>query len=139
MKDLRKYAERLCGKENVIYSPKSNYYKFGKGNGNTLRISDHTGPLSSGRMSIIETENDDVYVVHHHATGNLTVVNYRKAQELIRNFSLMSQVFEGNPNVEIKVNPNTVMGIEISKFNENDRKSIIKLVKANKNSALKNL
>jgi hypothetical protein len=77
----------------IIEANLSSYYNI---NGHVIRISNHIGKTSSGNMSVIIPNNNKEhgqYVIHVHATGEITVLDYPKVKELLRSFIYIGSVF----------------------------------------------
>jgi hypothetical protein len=61
-----------------------------------LRISDHIGAHNDAHMSIIVPSfrnSDQQYIVHAHNCGQISIVPYEKAKELVRSFFYLSAIF----------------------------------------------
>jgi hypothetical protein len=93
---LRKYCDSMAEKYSttcsVVRGERSTYYNV---NGRVLRVSDHVGSNSSGSISLIEPlfPDDDTIVVHAHTSGYVSVVDYKKAKEIVNSFFYMSSIF----------------------------------------------
>jgi len=96
---LQKYAaSKVLDKEkDIIWSSSTNsgYFNY---NGSTLRISDHLPSADKANipgitMSIITTSDPNAYVLQQHSTGRLSVVNYRRAKEIVRSFQALTDIF----------------------------------------------
>ena len=90
MDKLHKYAKKYCdGKIIVSALGDSHYYHFNDGKF-ILRISNHIGRNSDGKMSIIIDDNG--YMLHNHITGNVYIETYENIKELIKSLSIMSKM-----------------------------------------------
>lgn len=90
MDKIHKYAKKYCdGKVIVSTLGDSYYYHFNDGKF-ILRISNHIGRNSDGKMSIIIDENG--YMLHNHVTGNVYIETYEKIKEIIKSLSVMSKM-----------------------------------------------
>lgn len=90
MDKLHKYAKKYCdGKIIVSTLGDSYYYHFNDGKF-ILRISNHIGRNSDGKMSIIIDDNG--YMLHNHITGNVYIETYENIKELIKSLSIMSKM-----------------------------------------------
>lgn len=90
---IEKYLDRLIKKHDglLIESERSRYYSV---KGRVLRISDHVGKNSTGNLSIIFDSSDQGhYIVHGHASGNISVLNYEQVKEFVRSFVRTSYLF----------------------------------------------
>ena len=90
---IEKYLDRLIKKHNglLVESEHSRYYSI---KGRVLRISDHVGKNSTGNLSIIFDSSDQGhYIVHGHASGNISVLNYEQVKEFVRSFIRTSYLF----------------------------------------------
>lgn len=148
MHKLDKYATSLIEDKdkNIIRSTRSNYYNFG---GHILRISDHIGANSSGALSIVKTQNPDIYVIHRHVDGNIRIATYKETKNVLKGFTLLAPVLlqdstafelEGE---EMRTtlmkaceknggNPNTILGIPKTAFTKGQLKTIQIFVNQNK-------
>lgn len=70
----------------------SRYYTVA---GKVLRISDHIGVHNDAYLSIIvpsfSTGNN--YILHGHNNGQVSIVDYEKAKEIVRSFFYLSTIF----------------------------------------------
>ena len=90
MDKLHKYAQKYCDGE-VIVSTNGNSYYYHFNNGKLiLRISDHIGRNSDGKVSIIIDKNG--YLLHNHNTGSVYIETYENIKEFIRSLSVFSKV-----------------------------------------------
>ena len=90
MDKLHKYAQKYCDGE-VIVSANGNSYYYHFNNGKfILRISDHIGRNSDGKVSIIIDKNG--YLLHNHNTGSVYIETYENIKEFIRSLSVFSKV-----------------------------------------------
>ena len=98
MTKLQRYAASLVkDKEHDIIQSKgtnSVYYDF---NGNRVRLSDHLPAEANVEkygmaLSIISTEEPNTFVLQRECSGFLTVITYRKAQEILRSFLYISNI-----------------------------------------------
>ena len=104
---VEKYIHLMCKKfgGEVVEARLSSYYNV---NGRILRVSDHIGTNSSGNLSIIipsyRTEKE-LYMVHAHATGALSIVNYDELKNIIHSFFYMSSIFSTviQPNFQMEL------------------------------------
>ena len=104
---VEKYIQLMCKKfgGEFVEARLSSYYNV---NGRILRISDHIGANSSGNMSIIipsyRTEKE-LYMIHAHATGALSIVNYEEVKNIIHSFFYMSSIFStvNQPNFQLEL------------------------------------
>lgn len=104
---VEKYLKLMCKKFSgeFVEARLSSYYNV---NGRILRVSDHIGANSSGNMSIIipsyRTEKE-LYMVHAHATGALSIVTYEELKTVIHSFFYMSSIFNtvNQPNFQLEL------------------------------------
>ena len=88
MDKLHKYAQKYCDGEIVISTfGNSYYYHFNNGKF-VLRISDHIGRNSDGKVSIIIDKNG--YMLHNHSTGAVYIETYENIKAFIKSLSVMS-------------------------------------------------
>ena len=138
MDKLNKYLHSIIAKHNgvVIYSKRSTYYHLC---GRIIRVSDHIGKTSDGSISIIyDGACSDNFIVHAHASGMVSIVNYENLKNIIKSFAILpaligitsqasninKQVINQNKTKEetkeetktVEINKNTIFGIEKSKF-----------------------
>ena len=91
---IEKYLDRFLKKHNgtLVESELSRYYSF---RGRILRVSDHVGKTSDGNISIIFDSSDQGnYIIHGHASGNISVLNYEQCKEFVRSFIRTSFLFK---------------------------------------------
>jgi hypothetical protein len=104
---VEKYIHLMCKKfgGEVVEARLSSYYNV---NGRILRVSDHIGTNSSGNLSIIipsyRTEKE-LYMLHAHPTGALSIVNYEELKNIIHSFFYMSSIFNTiiQPNFQMEL------------------------------------
>jgi cell division protein FtsB len=90
MDKLHKYAQKYCDGEVIVSSNgNSYYYHFNKGKF-ILRISDHIGRNSDGKVSIVIDKNG--YLLHNHNTGAVYIETYEHIKEFIRSLAIFSSV-----------------------------------------------
>ena len=90
MDKLHKYAEKYCDGE-VIKSAQGNSYYYHFNNGKfILRISDHVGRNSDGKISIIIDKNG--YLLHNHNTGAIYIETYENIKKIIQSLAVFSEV-----------------------------------------------
>ena len=146
MDKLNKYLHSVVKKHNgnIIYSQRSTYYHIC---GRIIRVSDHIGKNSDGSISIIyDAAMSDHYVIHAHASGMVSIVNYENLKGIIKSFTIMpalivitssksvsvqqvkqvKQVKEEKKTIE--VNKNTIFGVDKSRFTCRQIKSLNKMV-----------
>ena len=103
----------------VVPGTQSRYYYI---NDKVLRVSDHIGSKSSGSVSIIipsYKDNNSQYIIHGHNSGQISILDYEKAKELIRSFFCLSSIFgEVAVNREDVNKNNDEQKNEIKKFND---------------------
>lgn len=89
MDKVHKYAEKYA--ESVIISTNGNsyYYQFNRGKF-VLRISDHIGRNSSGKVSIIIENNG--YLLHNHNTGAVHIETYENIKKFIKSLATLSSI-----------------------------------------------
>lgn len=88
MDKLHKYAQKYCDGE-IIISTLGNSYYYHFNNGKfILRISDHIGRNSDGKVSIIIDKNG--YMLHNHSTGSVYIETYENIKSFIKSLSVMS-------------------------------------------------
>ena len=90
MDKLHKYAEKYCDGK-VVKSTQGNsyYYHFNDGKF-ILRISDHIGRNSDGKVSIIIDKNG--YMFHNHNTGAVYIETYENIKKFIKSLAVFSEV-----------------------------------------------
>ena len=90
MDKLHKYAQKYCDGE-IIISTLGNSYYYHFNNGKfVLRISDHIGRNSDGKVSIIIDKNG--YLLHNHNTGSVYIETYENIKAFIRSLAVFSEV-----------------------------------------------
>ena len=92
---IERYVDSLTkkyGKCEFSAGLKSRYYTI---QGKVLRISDHVGVHNDAYVSIIvpSFNTGDNYILHGHNGGQISVVNYEKAKEIVRSFFYLSSIF----------------------------------------------
>ena len=109
-------------------SNRSRYFKF---NDRVLRLSNHIGKNSSGAISIIvpygTSNEEELFILHVHSTGNIQTVTLPQLKEFIRTFALISDFLEPMVNTTtlqyVQANApqpsnNTIMGYPSNQFSE---------------------
>ena len=141
---LVKQYSRICTCT-VVEATKSRYYNV---NGRILRISDHIGANSSGNMSIIVPgfAAGGNYILHAHASGQLSIIPYESVKEVVRSFFFMSAMmneimqatfkWESEKCEEIKSNEELKKLKAKNKKLENYKKKMIKSAKGDVNKNL---
>lgn len=122
---IEKYLDRLIKKHNgyLQESELSRYYSI---RGRILRVSDHVGKSSDGNISIIFDSSDQGhYIIHGHASGNISVLNYEQAKEFVRNFARTSFLFK-----DLTVTP-TVVRAEGTIDSKKEQEILVKVLKNN--------
>lgn len=90
MDKLHKYAKKYCNGE-VIISTQGNSYYYHFNNGKfILRISDHIGRNSDGKVSIIIDKNG--YLLHNHNTGSVYIETYENIKKFIKSLAVFTEV-----------------------------------------------
>lgn len=89
MDKVHKYAEKYCDEVKISTQGNSYYYHFNGGKF-ILRISDHIGRNSDGKVSIIVDNNG--YLMHNHNTGSVHIETYENIKEFIKSLSTLSKV-----------------------------------------------
>jgi hypothetical protein len=90
MDKLHKYAKKYCNGD-VVVSTLGNSYYYHFNNGKfVLRISDHIGRNSDGKVSIIIDKNG--YLLHNHNTGSVYIETYENIKAFIRSLAVFSEV-----------------------------------------------
>ena len=93
---IEKYLDTLVkkyGSCTMSAGLRSRYYSI---DNKVLRISDHIGAHNDAHMSIIVPSfrsTDQQYIVHAHNCGQISIVPYDKAKELVRSFFYLSSIF----------------------------------------------
>lgn len=120
MDKLHKYAQKYCDGEIVTSTlGNSHYYHFNNGKF-ILRISDHIGKNSDGKVSIIIDKNG--YMLHNHSTGSVYIETYENIKAFIKSLSVMSAM-----NVKFETANKTEIGElknEINKLNQQNESNI---------------
>ena len=159
------YLDKLVkkyGNCKEVFGLRSRYYYVGQ---KVLRVSDHIGANSSGHVSIIVpsfNDGNNMYVLHSHVSGTVSVVPYEKVKEVVRSFFYMSSIFsdvtadgfvikeDKKETNEIKLTyeevkqlehykslangrGNTILGYPLSKFKEGHLRTIENIVNKIKN------
>lgn len=88
MDKLHKYAQKYCDGEIVISTLGNSYYYHFNNGKFILRISDHIGRNSDGKVSIIIDKNG--YLLHNHSTGAVYIETYENIKAFIKSLSVMS-------------------------------------------------
>lgn len=90
MDKVHKYAQKYCEGEVIISSNgNSYYYHFNEGKF-ILRISNHIGRNSDGKVSIIIDKNG--YLIHNHCTGSIYIETYENIKSFIKSIAVFSSV-----------------------------------------------
>ena len=89
MDKIHKYAERYADEVVVSALGNSHYYHFNGGKF-ILRISDHIGRNSDGKVSIIVDKNG--YLLHNHTTGSVYIEKYENLKSFIKSLSTLSSM-----------------------------------------------
>jgi FtsZ-binding cell division protein ZapB len=90
MDKLHKYAQKYCDGEIVISTLGNSYYYHFNNGKFVLRISDHIGRNSDGKVSIIIDKNG--YLLHNHSTGAVYIETYENIKAFIRSLAVFSEV-----------------------------------------------
>ena len=106
---IERYVDLLIkkyGKCEFSAGLKSRYYTI---QGKVLRISDHVGVHNDAYLSIIvpSFNTGDNYILHAHNGGQMSVVDYEKAKEIVRSFFYLSSIFS-----EVGANRLDITGLE---------------------------
>jgi hypothetical protein len=107
---IEKYLDTLAkkyGSCTVSAGLRSRYYSI---DNKVLRISDHIGAHNDAHMSIIVPSfrsTDQQYIVHAHNCGQISIVPYDKAKELVRSFFYLSAIFG-----EVIINRDGEIGVD---------------------------
>ena len=137
---VERYIEIYCKKliTNTVYSARSTYYHFGH---RIIRVSDHVALHSDGDLSIIlDSHDDEHFIVHATKSGELSVVNYKELKEIIRVFRLLpAVVYVANIPEKPKVleqlkksDPPTVLSCKPTSIGDK-----LRTIKTNKNCKIK--
>lgn len=89
MDKVHKYAEKYCDNVEISANGNSYYYHF-KGGKFILRVSDHIGRNSSGKVSIIIDNNG--YLLHNHNTGAVHIETYENIKEFIKSLAILNRI-----------------------------------------------
>lgn len=89
MDKIHKYAEKYCDEVKISTQGNSYYYHFNGGKF-ILRISDHVGRNSDGKVSIIIDKNG--YLFHNHNTGAIYIETYENLKTFIKSISVLSNI-----------------------------------------------
>ena len=89
MDKIHKYAEKYCDEVKISTKGNSYYYHFNGGKF-ILRISDHIGRNSDGKVSIIIDKNG--YLFHNHNTGAIYIETYENLKTFIKSISVLSNI-----------------------------------------------
>ena len=89
MDKIQKYAEKYCDEVKVSTQGNSYYYHFNGGKF-ILRISDHIGRNSDGKVSIILDKNG--YLFHNHNTGAIYIETYDNLKAFIKSLATLSNI-----------------------------------------------
>ena len=125
---IEKYIKMMCKKfgGSWVEARLSSYYNM---NGRILRVSDHIGTNSSGNISIIIPKyrhSEDMYFIHAHNTGDLSIVNYEEVKNIIHTFVYMSAMFSAitqkNFQTEFEKNEALIGSQEIVQLKEEVKK-----------------
>ena len=87
MDKIHKYAERYADEVITSTNGNSHYYHFNGGKF-ILRISDHIGRNSDGKVSIIVDKNG--YLMHNHTTGSVYIETYENLKAFIKSVATLS-------------------------------------------------
>ena len=90
MDKLHKSAQKYCDGEVVISTLGNSYYYHFNNGKFVLRISDHIGRNSDGKVSIIIDKNG--YLLHNHNTGSVYIETYENIKAFIRSLAVFSEV-----------------------------------------------
>lgn len=136
---VERYIERYCRHliTKTIYSERSTYYHMGS---RVIRVSDHVAIHSDGHLSIIlDSHDDEHFIVHAVLSGEISVLNYKELKELIRSLRLLpAVVYVANvkpkkEEPEIKkqtvIDPTYVLGRPLTDFGPAHRATIQGLFK----------
>lgn len=120
MDKLHKYAQKYCDGEIVISTLGNSYYYHFNNGKFILRISDHIGKNSDGKVSIIIDKNG--YMLHNHSTGSVYIETYENIKAFIKSLSVMSAM-----NVKFDTTNKSEIGElknEINKLNQQNESYI---------------
>lgn len=120
MDKLHKYAQKYCDGEIVISTLGNSYYYHFNNGKFILRISDHIGKNSDGKVSIIIDKNG--YMLHNHSTGAVYIETYENIKAFIKSLSVMSAM-----NVKFDTTNKSEIGElknEINKLNQQNESNM---------------
>lgn len=136
---VERYIERYCRHliTKTIYSARSTYYHMGP---RVIRVSDHVAIHSDGHLSIIlDSHDDEHFIVHAVSSGEISVLNYKELKELIRSLRLLPAVVyvanikpkEEKPEIKEQtvIDPTYVLGRPLTDFGPAHRATIQGLFK----------
>jgi regulator of replication initiation timing len=89
MDKIHKYAQKYCDEVKVSTLGNSYYYHFNGGKF-ILRISDHVGKNSDGKVSIITDQNG--YLLHNHNTGAVYIETYENLKMFIKSLATLNTI-----------------------------------------------
>jgi hypothetical protein len=136
---VERYIERYCKHlvTKTVYSARSTYYHMGC---RIIRVSDHVAIHSDGHLSIIlDSHDDEHFIVHAVSSGEISVLNYKELKELIRSLRLLPAVVyvanvkpKEEPVVKevLKIDPTHVLGHPLQEFGPKHRAVIQNTLKA---------
>ena len=90
MDKLHKYAKKYCDGKIVTSSLGNSYYYHFNNGKFIVRISDHIGKNSDGKVSIIIDEKG--YLLHNHSTGAVYIEDYENIKKFIRSLAVFSDL-----------------------------------------------
>jgi hypothetical protein len=108
MNKIHKYAERYSDEVKISNQGNSYYYHFNGGKF-IVRISDHIGRNSDGKVSIIIDKNG--YLFHNHNTGAVHIETYENLKAFIKSLATLSEV---NVKFDISLSENGDLKQEIN-------------------------
>ena len=120
MNKLHQYAKKYCDGEIVVSTLGNSYYYHFNNGKFILRISDHIGKNSDGKVSIIIDKNG--YMLHNHSTGAVYIETYENIKAFIKSLSVMSAM-----NVKFDTTNKSEIGElknEINKLNQQNESYI---------------
>ena len=135
---VERYIERYCRQliTKKVYSARSTYYHIGP---RIIRVSDHVAIHSDGHLSIIlDSHDDEHFIVHAVSSGEISVLNYKELKELIRSLRLLPAVVyvanvkpkEEKPEIkQTVIDPTYVLGRPLTDFGPAHRATIQGLFK----------
>ena len=112
---LENYVELLMkkyGNCSTSMGLRSRYYTI---DNKVLRISDHIGANNDAHVSIIVPafrNTGQQYIIHAHKSGQISIVPYEKAKEVVRSFFYLSSIFG-----ELALDRNAEIGNDIEEKN----------------------